>query len=241
MLPRSVTVRKYLLTVTLFPCSEGVTVTKDVWSVKYEQTNVTLASFGTQGECKLMTRSRETELFNETHCMKPELSELERKSTKSNAICSTKQNDLRGPFALYSPSFALSLLSLSSGWGREKERKKEKTEQDFSMNEGSVAKMKSKISHEDMQTLLAIRTAFFIFATSSSACVKHWEGKESILCLLFLSRQPITFIRQCFMFLAILCSSITSYSFGRTTLEKTRPLASHFNQIMATWSHFLSW
>ena len=118
---------KHYVTVTLFPCSEGVTVTKDVWSVKYEQTNVTLASFGTQGECKLMTRSRETELFNETHCMKPELSELERKSTKSNAICSTKQNDLRGPFALYSPSFALSLLSLSSGWGREKERKRKQS------------------------------------------------------------------------------------------------------------------
>ena len=124
MLPRSVTVRKYLLTVTLFPCSKGVTVTKDVLS---EQTNVTLASFVTQGECQLMTRSRETELFNETHCMKPELSELERKSTKSNAICSTKQNDLRGPFALYSPSFALSLLSLSSGWGREKERKRKQS------------------------------------------------------------------------------------------------------------------
>ena len=30
MLPKSVTVSKYLLTVTLFPCPEGVTVTKDV-------------------------------------------------------------------------------------------------------------------------------------------------------------------------------------------------------------------
>ena len=30
MLPKSVTVSKYLLTVTLFPCPEGVTVTEDV-------------------------------------------------------------------------------------------------------------------------------------------------------------------------------------------------------------------
>ena len=30
MLPKSVTVSKYLLTVTLFPCPEGVTVTKEV-------------------------------------------------------------------------------------------------------------------------------------------------------------------------------------------------------------------
>ena len=34
MLPKSVTVSKYLLTVTLFPCPEGVTVTEDVCITK---------------------------------------------------------------------------------------------------------------------------------------------------------------------------------------------------------------